>query len=115
MGQSEVKISYEKSKDFKFIPATGAFGGPNPQGEIICNFFIEHREFPKESKMLINSETGKVEEQIAGDPGSMVRELQIGVIMKPDIARTIGKWLIGKADQLKDQPPIKDQPPRKLQ
>jgi len=109
MGETEVLISYEKSKDFKFIPATGAYGGPNPQGEIICNFYIEHRKYPEKSTARLNGETGKVVEKITAEQDLMVRELQIGVIMRPDIARLIGLWLIKKADQVSVQAPGKPQ------
>jgi hypothetical protein len=98
-GISKLNISFEKSKVFKFIPATGAWGGPNPNGEIICNFFIEHRRHPKELNVEIESKTGKVKkEERKGE--SLIRELQVGIIMRPDIAKAVGEWLIKKADEV---------------
>jgi hypothetical protein len=97
----EVKISYKKSKDFTYIPATGAFGGPNPQGEIICNFFVEYRDPPEESKIILDTKTGKVKKEISGEKMEpSIRELQIGIIMRPDIARSVGEWLTKEADKI---------------
>jgi hypothetical protein len=105
-GEKEIKISFEKSKDFKLFPATGAWGGPNPQGEIVCNFFVEHRNHPEELTLHVDGQTGKVKKEDRKE-GPLVRELQVGVIMRPDIARSVGEWLIKKADEVIFQPPEK--------
>ena len=31
----EIKITFRKAPDYRIIPVTGAWGGVNPQGEII--------------------------------------------------------------------------------
>lgn len=98
--EKEVIVSYSKSKDFKHIPATGAYGGPNPQGEIICNFYVEYRKYPQELKITVDGKTGKVKKEFPHQAAPLIRDLQIGVIMRPDIARLIGEWLIKEADKV---------------
>jgi hypothetical protein len=98
-GTKEIKISFVKSKDFKFLPATGAWGGPNPQGEIVCNFFMEHRSYPEELKVHLDSKTGKIKKEALSE-GPLIRELQVGIVMRPDIARAVGEWLVKQSDQV---------------
>jgi hypothetical protein len=105
--EREIKISHKKSDDFRYIPATGAYGGPNPQAEIICNFFVEYRKIPEESKVIIDTKTGKIKKELPRESESMIRELQVGIVMRPDIARSVGEWLIKEADKVTLQSPPK--------
>ena len=41
---SEIKIAFKKTPDYRIIPVTGAWGGVNPQGEIIFDLFVERLE-----------------------------------------------------------------------
>lgn len=91
-------IEYQKATDYKLFPATGAWGGPTPQGEILCNFFVEHTAIPKSVTLTINK--GVVQPGEASEPSRIVRELQTAVIMRPDIAKSIGEWLIRKAEEV---------------
>jgi hypothetical protein len=97
--KSSLPIKYKRASDFKLIPATGAFGGPNPNGEIICNFFIEYRSFPENLSVVV--EDGKVPMQVESgkDDATYIRELQAGIVMRPDIARLIGEWLVREANK----------------
>ena len=107
-GQS-INIKFTKTPDYKIIAATGAFGGPTPQGEILCNFFIEYKEPPEFLEIEIGERGGIVKEteKIANDYYN--RELQIGVLLRPDIAKSVGDWLISHADKVmaETQPLIK--------
>jgi hypothetical protein len=96
--KKEISIKYEKSQDFKYIPATGAGGALSPQGEIICNFFIEQIDFPKTGKIIIDQETQEhIEDRDQNENIDITRELQVGVVMRPDIAISVGEWLIREA------------------
>lgn len=98
--KKRIKIKYEKSKDFRSVAATGAWGGVTPQREIICNFFIEQTKMPENIGLEVEIDTGKIKE-IAHkiDVLEHIRELQVGVVMRPDIAKLVGEWLIKKAQQ----------------
>ena len=97
--KTTLKIIYTKSLDYKLLPATGCWGGPNPQGEIICNFWVEQQSFPI-------SETIELHDQYIGVPISSeipqesIRELSVGIVIRPDIAKNIGQWLINNADKI---------------
>ena len=97
----EIKIEYSKSDGFFYLPATGAYGGPNPQGEIICNFFVEYRKIPEEAKVVVDAKTGKIKKEVAKkETDTIFRELQVGICMRPDIARSVGEFLIREADKI---------------
>jgi hypothetical protein len=91
----DLKIEFRKVSDYKLIPVTGAWGGLSPQGEIIFDLFVEKREAPK--SVTIRIENGKAPLEIQREEGVTVRESQIGIVVRPDIALSIGKWLIEKA------------------
>lgn len=93
----EIAVFYEKDKDYKLIGATGVHGGLIPSGDILAEFFVEHRNAP-DSVILNLSESPPKE--IKREGGNFVRTLQIGILLRPDMAYTIGKWLIEKAEQV---------------
>lgn len=93
----DVKIECRKAPDYRIIPVTGAWGGVSPQGEIIFDLFVEKLEIPKSINIRIDP--GRPPMEIGRDGQIHVRESQIGVVVRPDIARSIGEWLIQKAQE----------------
>ncbi len=94
---SEIKIIFKKAPDYRIIPATGAWGGVNPQGEIVFDLFVEKLEIPESIRIKV--EPGRPPTEIAREGQVHVRESQIGVVVRPDIARSLGEWLIQKANE----------------
>lgn len=94
--KKEMKISFTKSRDYKLIPATGIWGGVSPNGEIIANFLVEELSLPDELTITIENSKSKMDEFTSN---KIVRELQFGVVLRPDIAYACGDWLINKAKQ----------------
>lgn len=90
-----IKIYYEKSKDYRLIPVTGAYGGVSPNGEIVIDFYVERRDSPK-TIMLEIDEHGKGKEKSSVGQ-RFIREKQFGIVLRPDIALTIGQFILDKA------------------
>lgn len=90
-----IKIKFEKSNDYKIIPATGAWGGLSPNNEVIFDLFVEKHVYPESIEIEIENDRKVGEKQKLED--IFIREAQIGVVLRPDIAYLIGEWLIGKA------------------
>jgi hypothetical protein len=103
-----VSVEYKKTSDYKIVPATGAYGGPTPQGEILCNFYIEYQLPPDSIELEINPIKGTSKEIDKVAKGSYARELNTGVLMRPDIAKTIGEWLIQQANAVLENMPKLD-------
>lgn len=93
----EINIKFTKAHDYKIIPATGAWGGVSPHGEVIFDFYVEKLESPETVQIRI--EPGRPVEELGRQGEMQVREAQIGVILRPDIAHSIGRWLIEKAKE----------------
>lgn len=93
----EIKITFKKAADYRIIPVTGAWGGVSPQGEIIFDLFVEKLEVPESVKIKV--EPGRPPVEMAREGQVHIRESQIGVVVRPDIARSLGEWLIQKANE----------------
>ena len=91
-----IKINYEKADGYKLIPVTGAWGGVAPNGEIIIDFFVERQETPKSIVVEVD-EKGKPEEKSREGGERYVREKQFGIVLRPDIALSIGNFIVKKA------------------
>jgi hypothetical protein len=93
---AEIKIEFKKAPDYRIIPVTGAWGGINPQGEIIFDLFVEKLEI---ESVRLRVQPGRPPTEMAREGQIQVRESQIGVVVRADIARSIGEWLIQKAQE----------------
>lgn len=98
---SEVNIFYRKSSDFKMLPVSGIWGGLTAQGYLYCELFFEKAETPE--SVILQVEVGKEAKEIGQRPEArmFIRETLVGLTMQPEIARSIGEWLIKNADQFK--------------
>ena len=94
-----VNVRYTAAKEYRRLAATGAYGGVNPQGEIVFDFYVEHRELP-DSFVLEVSEDGPSKETKHDGQIGFVRERQVGIVLRPDLALTIGNWLIDQAKKV---------------
>jgi len=90
-----LKITFEKSNEYKVIAATGAWGGLSSNNEVVFDFFIEKHAIPKFIELEV--ENGKKVGEKQELENTIIRELQVGVVLRPDIAHSIGEWLIEKA------------------
>ncbi|MEW6116314.1 MAG: hypothetical protein AB1553_05375 [Nitrospirota bacterium] len=90
-----VDIFSRKDKDYKIIPVSGVWGGLTPHGLVNCEFFIERLELPER---IVVDEAGK---EISQHPNRqyITREIMIGLMMRPEVARSVGEWLIQRAEE----------------
>jgi len=101
----QVTFVYEKSEGKKTIAATGAIGGPTPDGRsVVSHFFVEHAAIPNYTTHDIG-EGGRIDLS-KGDTvkrGDATREIQVTLITSPEEAINIGKWLVEKGEQALNQ------------
>ena len=95
--QITIPIEYTRAADYRVVHAAGAWGGATPQGEVECAFFVDCRRLGKSKMVILDERTGRAEERPPTTQG-LTRELQVGVVMSPAIARSVGKWLLAKAE-----------------
>lgn len=96
--KTEVKVSFNKSPDYRLLPVTGAWGGPSLTSEIVVDFYVDKGAMPDNITLVIDS-LGPVEEKERSDSDHQtVREVLVGLVMRPDIALVIGNFLVEKAN-----------------
>ncbi len=93
-GKNRMEFKYTKSPDYRLKYVNGAFGGPSPKGEIKIDFFIDHMEAPD---LLVHAITpsGQIGEEIERKPARrpITRELQVGIIINLNDAKSVHEWL----------------------
>jgi hypothetical protein len=96
-----VKIKFEKSPDHKTHPVSGVWGGATPQGDILCHIFVEHLAVQDVMELEFDIDSGKTIDKNSTDEKVYVREILTSLLVRPDIAMSIGTWLISKAEAIK--------------
>jgi len=102
-----VEVVFSRAAGYKVIAATGAWGGVSANREVVFDLYVERRADPERMEIDVVGEK-QVDERRFPSPQPFHREAQVGVVLRPDIARAVGQFLIGLAD--KASPPEK---PRK--
>lgn len=95
----DITIFYRKSSDFKMLPISGVWGGLTAQGYVYCELFLEKAETPESITLSIGDDNIAKEVGKRPETNMFIRETLVGLTMQPDIARSVGQWLIGKADE----------------
>jgi len=99
---NEVTFVYEDAEEPRTIAATGAHGGPTPDGaSVVANLYVERASIPHHVSHQID-ETGQVNlsersEQVSR--GEVTREVQASLVMTPEHAYQLGRWLQKNAEQ----------------
>lgn len=100
--KDQLQFRFTKSEDYHTVPATGVWGGLMVDGSVFASFFVDQPPTPDSvtheiSEGKLGSEIGRTGGQKNGK--TLNRCLQVGIVMKPERARSIGRWLISKADE----------------
>ena len=93
----ELKIVFTKAEGYRLVPVTGTWGGVSPSGEIIVECFVERSSFPEPIHLVL--EEGQPVQEEVPPLSEYPRESQVGLVLRPDIAHSVGMWLIEKAKE----------------
>ena len=94
--KTEVKITYAKASDYRLLPVTGAWGGPTITSEIVVDFYVDKVAVPDDVTLRVDPSGAA--EQMPSTEIHNIREVMVGVVMRPDIALVIGNFLVEKAN-----------------
>lgn len=100
--QSKVEFHYIKSNHFRVIHADGVYGGATPRGFIHMDFFSERSPIPRKVTQKVTA-SGQLGEEIAAESErkeGVVREVEVGVMISLEQARSLTKWLEEKIQLL---------------
>ncbi|MEO8455263.1 MAG: hypothetical protein ABI454_08885 [Sphingomicrobium sp.] len=90
-----VSFDYIKGKDFRVVRADGAIGGITPNGYVHFVLYSERGAIPRRQVFALTPE-GTVGEIIDAETvtrGSIVREMDVDVFLRPDVAKALHTWL----------------------
>jgi hypothetical protein len=97
---AKVKVRSKKEEGHRIITASGVWGGVTPHGMIYFDMFIEKPEAPAETLITVDERTGERHETVETPVEPYIERLLVmGVMVRPEIARSIGQWLMEKADE----------------
>jgi hypothetical protein len=102
----EVTFVYEDTDEVRTLAATGAHGGPTPDGaSVVANLYVERASIPHHVSHQID-ENGQVNLQEQSGQvtrGELTREVQASLVMTPEHAMQLGQWLQRNAQQAMKQ------------
>lgn len=105
----KVKYKYIFQNDYNPKYINGAYGGINPQGEIVANFYFERTPLPVSQSYQIDDK-GRVTDALESEPSdlnqSLIRFIENGVIMNYETAKEIYEWLGLHIQKLEELPNI---------
>jgi hypothetical protein len=105
MSQRKILVKYKESQNYRREAVSGVFGGPTPAGGLMCNFFLETRAVPDQVEIEIDSSGAAIEKPVTEEEGEVfIREILFGVLLSPQVARSIGDWLIQRSRELMEKP-----------
>ena len=98
---NRVAFDYIKSQNFRVVRADGAIGGVTPNGRIHFALYSERPAIPKRRvhELAEDGRIGKMipEETVSRD--SIVREMEVDVFLRINVARTLHEWLGDKIQE----------------
>jgi hypothetical protein len=94
-----ITFEYKISPNFAVYAASGAFGGLNSHGEIIMTLYSEKAAIPERQSYKIDDDGAIDKQPIRVEKKEVIiRHVMFGVSMNPSVARSVGEWLIQKAE-----------------
>ena len=94
--KKRIRCKYIFANDYNPVCVNGAYGGVNPHGEIVVNFYFERAALPNSQTFeLVDNQLKEVEAE--RDPQDLadafVRVVNTGIILDYKNAKIIHEWL----------------------
>ena len=99
----EISIEWEYDKNYRMVPANGMWGGITPRGDLRIDFFVESMPVPDSGAgKLLNDGSGRyTERQEASEKVTVVRQIQVGVMVPSQQVQSFMRWFQDKAQKVK--------------
>ncbi len=99
-GKRTITYKYERHPDYRIVYANGAVGGVTPRGEILYDLFIEFVGVPQETVHSVTPDGLGPEIERKPESPPFTRQSQIGVVMTPGQAKSLGYWLLNQVESM---------------
>ena len=97
----DIEFFFETDKDYRTIPANGAWVGTTTRGDINIEFFVEQLRIPDSVKNKL-TEDGRLGDEISRKPEKrIVRKVQTGVLISVEAAESLANLLNQKVADIK--------------
>jgi hypothetical protein len=99
--KDKIKFHYIKANHFRVVHVDGVFGGLSPSGDIFASLFSQRPPIPTLTVQPIK-ENGELGDEIISERASkdgIVREMEVGLAIRPEVAQKLIGWLQEKVDQ----------------
>ena len=97
-----VTVDYIKSNSFRVVHADGIFGGLTPSLDIHIDIWSHRQPIPQRSIYKV-TEDGKLGSELQDERivrADFVREVEVGVVLDANVAKSLIKWLQDKVKQV---------------
>ena len=97
---SEVQFRYKISRNYTVYSIAGGHGGLNSQGDVIVNLFSERGPIPRRQTFEVDA-NGKLKHppiEVESET-AIIRDVMFALAMEPETARSVGQWLIERANE----------------
>ncbi|MFR1850291.1 MAG: hypothetical protein ACLSXF_04380 [Clostridium sp.] len=89
-----IKGKFKGIEEYKYKYINGAFGTVNTQGEILLNFYCEKLNLPSDFEINLGGDDSVTTENIIQNKSiPLIRELECGVIMNLEVAKSVYEFL----------------------
>ncbi len=98
----QIAFDYIKGNYFRVAHADGVIGGLTPSGNVHMAFYSERGPIPQKEvhAVLPDGSLGEVlSDRMVVRPG-IIREMDIDIVMSPDVAKNILRWLTEAVEEL---------------
>ena len=101
---TEIKVHQVKSGLFRNIHVSGAFGGMTPQGDLHVALYSERTPIAQEITLMVGQDGTFVDEDREKriQREGLLRELEVGLVMSPEVAEVIGQWLMERGAKARE-------------
>jgi len=99
----KIRFLQNMPEGYKIYPVNGLWGGVSARGDLICHFFLEHIELPKEEVQSVKEDglLGPVERK-PKEELTMIRDMQVGIVINLEQAVSIANWILQSVKQFED-------------
>ena len=97
----KIAFHYIKSNQFRVVHVDGALGGITPTGDIFVSLYSQRGPIPQKTVQEVN-ESGEVGDEIMEERVSrdgLVREIEIGISVRPEVAKNLINWPQKKVEE----------------
>ena len=99
----KIKFHYIKGHFFRVVHVDGVFGGLSPTGEISASLFSQRPPIPQLTVQAVKNENELGDEIVAErvSKDGLVREMEVSLVLSPQVADALAKWLMERVEQHK--------------